>query len=322
MFFGFNFVDLLVLIFLASYTAFSYKRGFLSNSFELLGFILALFWAIVFYPYLSFLLQKLYFPENLANTLSFLAIWIITDVFVIFVYRDIYKEIPMSLHLSKLNRYWGALPAFISGLAIVAFVATFLVVLPINNTVRATITQSQSLGKITALTSSLSKPLESAFAKSVRDSLVLLTSQKEGSSKYIVLNFPNLKLSEDSSGADQLFVLVNQERRTRGLKEVKEDETLKKIAKSHALDMFQKGYFGHYDPEGHDPLYWVKKTPLQYKSLAENISYAPDISTAHEGLMKSTEHRAAILSTKFSRVGIAVIDSGNYGKISVQFFAD
>lgn len=322
MFFGFNLVDVLVFIFIATYGFFTYKRGFLSELLELIAFTISLLCALVFFPFVSFLLQNLSLQENLANTFSFLGIWVSTEFFLLRVNRDIFKEIPMRYILSKANRYLGIIPNLLSSLLLISFLGTLLMVLPTNSQIKAQVTQSKITGQIVVLTKVFNNSLENAFANSLRDSLIFLT-KNDSEQKFIKLNLPkDLVLTEDYESEKKLLALLNLERAKRGLNQLREEVTMAFVARKHSEDMFKKNYFGHLDPNGNDPLYRISKTGLNFESLAENLSYAPDAQTAHEGLMDSDSHREAILSPKFSRVGIGVVDSGSYGKMITQFFAD
>lgn len=323
MFFSLNVVDSLVILFLAIYLWFTYKRGFLGGLLELIGFTLSLLWALVFFPFVSALLQKFFIPEGLANTISFLGIWIGTELFILRLNQNIFKTLSMSLILSKKNRYTGFLPNLLSGLLIVAFVGTLLVVLPTNSMIKAQVTQSQIVGRIVAFTSVFNPTIELAFSKSVRDSLVFLTNDPSNKSKFVKLNFPSdIGTEIDSDSEEKLLTLLNLERVKRGLEPLKPNTTLTEIARDHSTDMFKRSYFGHLDPDGNDPLSRVAKTELRYESLAENLSYAPDALTSHESLLASDQHREAMLSVKYTRVGIGVVDAKNYGKMVTQFFAD
>lgn len=322
MFLGVNIVDILVLIFIATYGFLTYKRGFFGELFEFVAFTLSLLCALVFFPFLSLLFQQLKLPEHLANTVAFLGIWLLTEFFVLRINRDLFKEISMSLILSKPNRYLGFIPNILSSLVIIAFLGTLLIVLPTNSQIKSQLTQSSIAGQIVSRTRIFNDSLESAFAKSLRDSLIFLT-RKDKEQRFIKLTLPqNLKLRQDSESENKLMALLNLERVKRGIKPLIQQVTLTTVSREHSKDMFQKSYFGHLDPEGHDPLYRISKTDFQFESLAENLSYAPDANTAHEGLMASDAHREAMLSPKFSRVGIGVIDAGNYGKMITQFFAN
>lgn len=56
--------------------------------------------------------------------------------------------------------------------------------------------------------------------------------------------------------------------------------------------------------------------------MGENIGYAPDVDTAHRGLMNSPEHKKNILDPAFHRVGIGIISTKSFGIMVTQDFAN
>lgn len=86
--------------------------------------------------------------------------------------------------------------------------------------------------------------------------------------------------------------------------------------------MFERHYFSHVSPEGKDIGDRLQAAGIAYRVSGENLAYAPDVSTAHRGLMNSEGHRRNILDPEFHRVGIGIIDSGTYGCIFTQVFAN
>lgn len=326
MFFGFNWVDLIVIIFLVFYAALIFKRGFIAELFEFLGFALSLAVALFLFPIFSTLLQRLSLPASFSSTASFVVLWILAEVLFLIFLRDLFKKIPMVIILSRFNRYLGLIPNLASSLLVAIFVGLFLVVLPVSSLVKAQVTQSQILGKILPFFGEANSSMEQAFSTSVREGLVYLTSKKNAEKdgeKFINLNFPrNLTLTRDSSSEDQLLVLLNEERRKQKLSQLESDEKLMQIAEEHSRDMFKRSYFGHLDPEGKSPLDRAKAENLSFTSLGENISYAPDATTAHIGFMSSKGHRENILLARYTKVGIGVVDSGTIGKMFTQLFSN
>ncbi len=47
-----------------------------------------------------------------------------------------------------------------------------------------------------------------------------------------------------------------------------------------------------------------------WSSLAENVGYGPDVATIHQAFMRSPGHRANILQTKYTEVGVGVVMRG------------
>ena len=119
-----------------------------------------------------------------------------------------------------------------------------------------------------------------------------------------------------------MLLLVNAERKKKGLKLLNIDEELKKVARAHSADMLTRGYFSHMTPEGKDPFHRMKQAGITYKKAGENLAYASTLAEAHKGLMNSPSHRAAILNKSFGRIGIGIVDGGKNGLMISQEFRD
>lgn len=118
----------------------------------------------------------------------------------------------------------------------------------------------------------------------------------------------------------EMLLLVNAERKKAGLPALAADEELRKAARSHSEDMFTRGYFSHLTPDGVGPFQRMKKWGIRYTKAGENLAYASTLEKAHTGLMNSPGHRAAILNTGFTRIGIGIIDAGENGLMISQEF--
>jgi uncharacterized protein YkwD len=119
-----------------------------------------------------------------------------------------------------------------------------------------------------------------------------------------------------------MFKMVNTERVQHGLAPVFFDAKLRAVARAHSDDMFKRGYFSHYTPEGLSPFDRMKNANIEFLSAGENLALAPTTELAMQGLMNSPGHRANILSPSFGKIGIGVIDGGIYGKMYSQEFTD
>src|SRR4030043_59710 len=114
--------------------------------------------------------------------------------------------------------------------------------------------------------------------------------------------------------------VLNKERKSQGLKLLIWDDQLMEVGRAHCLDMFERGYFSHYTPEGASPFDRMDKAGIDYKAAGENLAYAPNVNIAHQGLMTSTGHRENILRPEFGHLGVGVIDGGINGKMFCQEF--
>ena len=116
--------------------------------------------------------------------------------------------------------------------------------------------------------------------------------------------------------------LVNQERTSRGIAPLVADPALERVARLKAQDMIDNGYFDHTSPTYGSPFDMMKAAGINYGYAGENLAGAPSVDSAHQNLMNSPGHKANILNTNYTHVGIGVVDGGPYGKMFVQEFTD
>ena len=128
------------------------------------------------------------------------------------------------------------------------------------------------------------------------------------------------ELTPDPEAEARILALVNEERQGVGLPALDFDPELVPVGRAHAVEMFELGYFAHESPNTGGPFDRIAAADVTYLTAGENLAFAPDIVTAHRGLMNSPGHRANILSPKFGRVGMAVVRSRYHGLMIVQLF--
>jgi len=123
---------------------------------------------------------------------------------------------------------------------------------------------------------------------------------------------PELKASStDSSAAQELFQLTNQEREKNGLQPLAWDDRLAKAAAEHAQLMVEHGELSHQfsgEPSVRDR---IAATNLHFDRSGENIAYDDNATDANRGLMNSPPHRANILSPDYNAIGIAAVQKGD-----------
>ena len=319
---GFNWVDLLVTLFAIFYAAFVFRSGFLAQFFEFLGFTISLVSAISLFPIFSFLLMAIGVKSELLNLISFISIFILSETLFSAFFRDFFRKLPMSLILSKFNRYLGLVPNLFSSFLIIAFISTVILILPIPTSVRNAVSSSKIVGNILPVTTRFNTSLEQAFSRSISESIVSITSTNQDSDSFVRLYIPDPKTVLDSESEGLLLVALNELRSGKEIRDLKMDPLLTKIAREHSKAMIVESYFGHIDPKGRNPYDRAISQNLTFTFLAENISFAPDALTAHEGFLRSPEHLESMLSSKYSRVGIGVYDTVKYGKMFTVLFAD
>lgn len=118
----------------------------------------------------------------------------------------------------------------------------------------------------------------------------------------------------------KMLDLLNRERKKKGLNSLQFDDELAQVARKHSRDMFQRGYFSHFTPEGKSPFDRIRRDKIPFRIAGENLALAQNLDLAHSGLMESPTHKANILHKSFGRVGIGILDGGIYGIIVTQNF--
>ena len=123
------------------------------------------------------------------------------------------------------------------------------------------------------------------------------------------------------SPQEQLAVnLLNQARQNEGLEPLKVNLQLAKLAADYALDMRNRKFFAHVDPDGKDPFERMAAVGIDFPNAGENIALSPDVETAHRMLLESPLHRENILNPKFTEIGIGVRPDARGGVYLVQEF--
>lgn len=117
-----------------------------------------------------------------------------------------------------------------------------------------------------------------------------------------------------------LFDALNRERASLGLSILFWDDSLASAARQHAERMAQQNVLSHQFPGEPDLRMRAAGAGARYSVIAENVAVGPDPSVIHNEWMRSPGHRANILSSQLSVVGIAVVQ-GTMGLFAVQDFS-
>ena len=129
----------------------------------------------------------------------------------------------------------------------------------------------------------------------------------------------NERLETAARAERAMLRLLNRERLDRGLEPLDWCEECARVARGHSKDMYRNGYFSHVDSKGEDPFDRMTAAGVEYGAAGENLSIAPTVARAHEGLMESRDHRENILRSLFDEVGIGCYE-GPYGFMCTQVF--
>ena len=124
-----------------------------------------------------------------------------------------------------------------------------------------------------------------------------------------------------SAYEQQVFELVNKERVARGLATFKYNAELARCARFKSQDMIDKKYFSHTSPTYGSPFKMMEDFGLRFSAAGENIAYGQ--KTASEVMnawMNSAGHKANILSSAYTTIGVGVAKAANGTLYWTQMF--
>lgn len=97
------------------------------------------------------------------------------------------------------------------------------------------------------------------------------------------------------------------------------NSVLDQAAQLKAEDMATRGYFSHKSPEGLTPWHWFREAGYQYAYAGENLAvHFTDSSTVVDAWLKSPTHRANVMNTDYTEIGIGTA-KGNYEGFDTVF---
>ncbi|MBI3981141.1 CvpA family protein [Candidatus Microgenomates bacterium] len=316
-----NWIDLIIIIILFWFFWEGIGKGFITGIVDLSALFASSLIALKTYWVFSFLLVGNFsLPKGISDAVGFLLAGIIGEALFTTAANFIIRRIPQSFFSSRIEKTLGFIPSFLNGLLLVAFFLTVLLALPINPALKSAIISSKIGSPIVLKTQGFERTLNNVFGGAINDTLNFLTVNKDD--ENIDLRFIAKKFTVDNVSEEQMWSLINQERKKINLPPLSSDANLQTLAREHAQDMLTKGYFSHNTPEGLTPFDRMKNKNINYQAAGENLAFAPNVEIAHVGLMNSPGHRKNILNQDFGKVGIGVIDAGVYGKMFVQEFTN
>lgn len=137
----------------------------------------------------------------------------------------------------------------------------------------------------------------------------------------LLLHVPADIRAGESRAATSVYAALNKERRAQGLQPLALDRSLSDAALDHVRDMAHNRYFDHTSPAGISPWDRMRRFGCEYSFAGENVALAGSAAQADRALFLSAPHRANILNGRFTRVGIAVMQSSDGRMLFVEDFA-
>jgi uncharacterized protein YkwD len=315
-----NYVDAILILIVLIAVWSGWRRGFIAGVLDLASLLGGIAATFFLYPFVASFVEK-HIPSAGIWTLpiSFLFTYIVIRIILSAIMNRIANDFTGEAHENFLNRFFGMLPGFVNGVIYATIVAALLLAVPINQRLSEKTHDSQLVGKLALPAEWVESKLSPVFKKPVERTMNKMIVEPDSKSiTKLPFTVPSSSIREDLEA--QMLNLVNEERTKRGLQPLKADPALRDVARAHSKDMFARGYFSHYTPEGKDPFQRMREAGVKYEIAGENLALTQTLQLAHAGLMNSPGHRANILRPQFGRVGIAVLDGGSYGIMVTQDF--
>ena len=112
---------------------------------------------------------------------------------------------------------------------------------------------------------------------------------------------------------EEVVRLVNEIRVKNGLRELTYNWELSRVARYKSQDMKDNRYFSHTSPVYGSPFQMMKNFGITYRSAGENIARGQKSPQAVvNAWMSSSGHRANILNSSFTEIGVGYVADGNY----------
>lgn len=126
-----------------------------------------------------------------------------------------------------------------------------------------------------------------------------------------------------SSYEQKVVELVNVERQKAGLSALKLDSSMSNIARMKSKDMADNNYFAHQSPTYGSAGDMLSKYGIKWSAWGENIASGQKTPEAVvTAWMNSPGHKANIMSTNFSRIGVGYVTNSNGTAYWTQMFAN
>ena len=316
-----NWIDLILAIVVLLAIIAGLSRGFIYGMLDLGTWVGSLVLGYLFYPYTANWLDRFFNLGAWLLPVAFILTTIIAKILIGLVVRIILRIIPAHANHNGMNRFLGIIPGAINGWIAAVIISALLLALPIRNRITEETRESRFAPPLAMQAEWANRKLAPVFDEAIRKTMNSLTVRPD-SDESVDLNFTYNKAVARPALEAEMLEMVNNERIKAGLRPVKADPEMTRVARTHSQDMFVRGYFAHVNPNGKDPFDRMEDANVRFMTAGENLALAQTVGIAHNNLMNSPGHRANILNPAFGRLGIGIMDGGFYGLMISQEFRD
>ncbi len=320
-------IDLVIGFALALLLLRGWFRGFVRESFDLLGLVVGVLAAFRLSPPFGAVIEASVglssgWARVAAGGLIFVAVGLGAALLAGWLHRV--ASLP---GLNLLNRAGGAGVAVGWGLVLATLLLSLLVLVPVPVVVAEQLETSAVTGALTDPEGVPQRVLHTVSGDRVVTNLLGLR-RVTGSQRVIVESDERVELDpvagtdvlRNQKAARDVYRLLNRARVDEGLDPLVWSDLQAGVGAAHALEMYRDGYFAHRSPVTGTVGDRLRAAGLRPELAGENLALAAGAAEVHSGLMGSEGHRANILDPRFRSVGIAVVE-GPLGLMTVQVFS-
>ncbi|HWB24786.1 MAG TPA: CvpA family protein [Chitinophagaceae bacterium] len=317
-----NWVDIFLLLVVLLFAFTGWQRGFIMGTLDLIAWVASVLLSFLAFPYVSVAVSKMFPNLGIWLTLiSFLFTFLVIRLILSFIEAMVSGAIPRRVQAGSLNRLLGIIPGAINGLIMAAIIALMLMVLPLTDGFATQAKNSRLANELTNSASWLENNVSPVLDSAIRKTVTGLTVEP-GTNEFIQLHYTTSHYTTRQDLEAKMLQLVNGERAKKGIAPLEADTALASAAREHSADMFEKGYFSHYTPDGKGPAMRLHDDGIGFIITGETLALAQTLYLAHTGLMHSPGHRANILNPAFHKIGIGILDGGLHGLMISQEFTN
>lgn len=326
----FNWLDWLIVLFLALSAVDGTRRGLLLGILDLLSAAVALAIALVaergLGDWLAGVIPAL--SPALAHLGAFVLLLIVAQIAFAVTVGQMVTAAARAIAESPvggLDRLLGLLPGLARGTITLALVLLPFALVPFVPSISQAIEQSSLANRLVVVVLQVMPTVEARLGQDLEGGLPSLVVAPPESDVVTERPLPIGSVGElapDPTAEGRMLELVNSERSRAGLHALAADERLREVARAHSLEMFQLNYFSHTSPVAGSPFDRMRAARISFVLAGENLAYAPSVDIAHQGLMNSPGHRANILRPEFGRIGVGIIRSQLQGSMFTQEFTN
>ncbi len=319
-----NWVDWIIVAVLLYYLWEGWAHGVVAIAVSLVSFLGSLWLAIRYHAIVgAFLGEKFGIPAAWTTVLGYIVVGFMAEFVLAEILAALAAKLPRKLLDSRVNKMAGALTGGINSLVLMAFLILVMLALPLRGTIKKDIKASVIGRRLVIVAEKYGGQVKSVLDEATKEAIRFLTIQPTSKERIALDVAPSAnELAVDKAAEQQMLALVNAERAKAGVQPLQFDTAIAEVARAHSRDMFIRRYFAHINPEGEDVGDRLEKAGVPFTIAGENLAYAPDVTTAHRGLMESEGHKHNILDPQFTRIGIGIINTETYGMMVTQNFTN